>query len=243
MGYASDADVMFVHDPLPGADEESATRAAHAVAEELRRMLSRPGPDPALPVDAGLRPEGRQGPLIRTLASYLAYYRRWSLPWEAQALLRAEPVAGDRALGAAFIAAADEFRYPAGGMAEAGVREVRRLKARMEAERMPRGVDPALQLKLGPGGLADVEWVAQLLQLKQAHAIPALRTTRTLTALAAAGAAGLVTAPDAEVLESALAARHPDQERGDAGARPGVGRGADVAAGAERRGPAARIRT
>jgi [glutamine synthetase] adenylyltransferase / [glutamine synthetase]-adenylyl-L-tyrosine phosphorylase len=203
MGYASDADVMFVHDPLPGADEESATRAAHAVAEELRRMLSRPGPDPALPVDAGLRPEGRQGPLIRTLASYLAYYRRWSLPWEAQALLRAEPVAGDPALGAAFITAVDEFRYPAGGMAEAGVREVRRLKARMEAERMPRGVDPALQLKLGPGGLADVEWVAQLLQLKQAHAIPALRTTRTLTALAAAGAAGLVTAPDAEVLESA----------------------------------------
>ena len=209
MGYASDADVMFVHDPLPGADEESATRAAHAVAEELRRMLSRTGPDPALPIDAGLRPEGRQGPLIRTLASYLAYYRRWSLPWEAQALLRAEPVAGDPALGAAFITAADEFRYPAGGIAEAAVREVRRLKARMEAERMPRGVDPALQLKLGPGGLADVEWVVQLLQLRHAHAIPALRTTRTLAALAAARDAGLVTAPDAEVLESAwrLAAR------------------------------------
>ena len=209
MGYASDADVMFVHDPRPGADEESATRAAHAVAEELRGMLSRPGPDPALPVDAGLRPEGRQGPLIRTLASYLAYYRRWSLPWEAQALLRAEAVAGDPALGAAFIEAADEIRYPGGGMAEAAVREVRRLKARMEAERMPRGVDPALQLKLGPGGLADVEWVVQLLQLRHAHAIPALRTTRTLAALAAARDAGLVTAPDAEVLESAwrLAAR------------------------------------
>ena len=83
------------------------------------------------------------------------------------------------------------------------MREVRRLKARMEAERMPRGVDPALQLKLGPGGLADVEWVVQLLQLRHAHAIPALRTTRTLAALAAARDAGLVTAPDAEVLESA----------------------------------------
>jgi len=209
MGYASDADVMFVHDPLPGADEESATRAAHAVAEELRAMLGRPDPDPALPIDADLRPEGRQGPLVRTLASYLAYYRRWSLPWEAQALLRAEPVAGDPELGASFIAVADEFRYSAGGMAEPAVREVRRLKARMEAERMPRGVDPALQLKLGPGGLADVEWVVQLLQLRHAHAVPALRTTRTLGALAAARDAGLVSAADAQTLESAwrLAAR------------------------------------
>jgi len=209
MSYASDADVMFLHDPLPGADEESATRAAHAIAEELRALLGRPGPDPALPIDADLRPEGRQGPLIRTLASYLAYYRRWSLPWEAQALLRAEPVAGDLALGRAFIAIADEFRYPAGGMAEASIREIRRLKARMEAERMPRGADPALQLKLGRGGLADVEWVVQLLQLKHAHAVPALRTTRTLGALAAARDAGLVSAADEQVLQAAwrLAAR------------------------------------
>jgi len=99
MGYASDADVLFVHDPLPGADEETATRAAQAVALRLRGMLAQPGPDPALRIDADLRPEGRQGPLVRTLASYRAYYRRWSLAWEAQALLRAEPVAGDLALG------------------------------------------------------------------------------------------------------------------------------------------------
>jgi glutamate-ammonia-ligase adenylyltransferase len=203
MSYSSDADVMFVHDPLPGADEESATRAAHAVAEDLRGLLGRPGPDPALLIDAGLRPEGRQGPLARTLASYLAYYRRWSVPWEAQALLRADPVAGDAELGSAFAAIADEFRYPAGGMADASVREVRRVKARMEAERMPRGVDPALQLKLGPGGLADVEWVVQLLQLRHAHTVPVLRTTRTLAALAGATDAGLVALADAEVLESA----------------------------------------
>ena len=107
-------------------------------------------------------------------------------PWEAQALLRAEPVAGDAALGDAFLAMADEFRYPAGGIGEAAVREIRRIKARMEAERMPRGVDPALHLKLGPGGLADVEWVAQLLQLRHARRVPALRTTRTLAALDAA---------------------------------------------------------
>jgi [glutamine synthetase] adenylyltransferase / [glutamine synthetase]-adenylyl-L-tyrosine phosphorylase len=212
MGYASDADVMFVHEPHEGADEEAATRAAHAVAEELRQLLAGPGPDPALPVDAGLRPEGRQGPLVRTLASYRAYYQRWSSPWEAQALLRAEPVAGDAALGEAFMAMADEFRYPAGGIAAAAVREIRRIKARMESERMPRGVEPALHLKLGPGGLSDVEWVAQLLQLRHAHAVPALRTTRTLAALEAASAAGLIATADAEALAVAwrLAARIRD---------------------------------
>jgi glutamate-ammonia-ligase adenylyltransferase len=203
MGYASDADVMFVHEPHDRADEEAATRAAHAVAEELRGLLARPRPDPALPVDAGLRPEGRQGPLVRTLASYRAYYQRWSAPWEAQALLRSEPVAGDAALGDAFTGMADEFRYPAGGMNEVAVREIRRIKARMESERMPRGVDPALHLKLGPGGLTDVEWVAQLLQLKHARAVPALRTTRTLAALQAARLLGLIDAADAEALITA----------------------------------------
>src|SRR4029077_9788433 len=132
-GYASDADVLFVHDPLPGADDEAATRAAHALAESVRALLSKPGPDPVLLVDAGLRPEGRQGPLVRTLASYRAYYQRWSVAWEAQALLRADPAAGDRELGERFGALADEFRYPAGGISAAAVVEIRRLKARMEA--------------------------------------------------------------------------------------------------------------
>jgi [glutamine synthetase] adenylyltransferase / [glutamine synthetase]-adenylyl-L-tyrosine phosphorylase len=212
MGYASDADVLFVHDPLPGSDDEAATRAAHAVAERLRALLSRPGPDPALLVDAGLRPEGRQGPLVRTLASYRAYYRRWAVPWEAQALLRAEFMAGDRGVGEAFIAMADEVRYPEGGIDQAAIREIRRIKARMEAERMPRGVEPALHLKLGPGGLADVEWVAQLLQLEHAWAVPELRTTRTHATLAAASSAGLISAADAATLTASwlLASRIRD---------------------------------
>jgi glutamate-ammonia-ligase adenylyltransferase len=211
-GYGSDADVMFVHDPLPGAEEREAADAAHAVAEELRALLARPAPDPPLLVDPGLRPEGRQGPLVRTLASYRAYYQRWSVPWEAQALLRAEPVAGDQPLGTRFTALADEFRYPEGGLPEPSVREIRRIKARMEAERMPRGVDPALHLKLGPGGLSDVEWVVQLLQLRHAYAVPGLRTTRTLAGLAAATHAGLVGAEDAAALAAAwrLAARIRD---------------------------------
>ncbi len=203
MSYGSDADVLFVFEPVAGVSEETATRAAHAIAEELRGLLARPGPDPSLHLDADLRPEGRQGPLVRTLAAYRAYYGRWASPWEVQALIRADPVAGDTALGAAFLALADEIRFPAGGMAEGPVREIKRIKARMEAERMPRGVDPALHVKLGPGGLSDVEWVAQLLQLRHAGAVPALRTTSTLAALAAACDDGLLAAADAEALRVA----------------------------------------
>jgi len=200
MGYGSDADVLFVYEPVPGASDHAAARAAHAVAEELRGLLARPGPDPALRIDADLRPEGRQGPLVRTLAAYRAYYDRWARPWEIQALLRADPVAGDTGLGVEFAEMADEFRYPAGGISDASVREIKRVKARMEAERMPRGVDPALHVKLGPGGLTDAEWVAQLLQLRHAGPVPGLRTTRTLAALSAAQKAGLIAAGDAAAL-------------------------------------------
>ena len=209
VGYGSDADVLFVHDPLPGRPEREASDAAHAVAAELRRLLMLPVPDPALIVDADLRPEGRQGPLVRTLAAYRAYYRRWSAPWEAQALLRAEPVAGDPDLGAKFTRMIAEFRYPLDGISPAAVREIRRIKARMEAERIPRGADRALHVKLGPGGLSDVEWTVQLLQLQHAHALPALRTTRTGAAMAAAVQADLLAAAAAAELTAAweLAAR------------------------------------
>ncbi|MBT2209600.1 bifunctional [glutamine synthetase] adenylyltransferase/[glutamine synthetase]-adenylyl-L-tyrosine phosphorylase [Actinomadura sp. NEAU-AAG7] len=203
LGYGSDADVMFVHDPLPGADERAAGRAAHGVAEELRRLLSLPAPDPPLDIDPNLRPEGRQGPLVRTLASYAAYYARWSQPWEAQALLRADPLIGDPGLCEGFRALIDPIRFPEGGVDEAAVRQIRRLKARMESERLPHGVDRSLHTKLGSGGLADVEWVAQLLQLRHAHAVPALRTTRTLAALDAAVGAGLLEEEDASVLAEA----------------------------------------
>ncbi|MEV5755103.1 bifunctional [glutamine synthetase] adenylyltransferase/[glutamine synthetase]-adenylyl-L-tyrosine phosphorylase [Actinoallomurus sp. NPDC052308] len=196
LGYGSDADVMFVHDPVPGAEQEAAP-AAHAVAEELRRLLALPAPDPPLVIDPGLRPEGRQGPLVRTFDSYASYYRRWSSPWESQALLRAAPVIGDEELGTRFRALIDPLRWPQGGIDDRALMEIRRLKARMEAERLPRGVDRRLHTKLGPGGLSDVEWVAQLLQLRHAYEVPELRTTRTLAALDAAAAAGLLDREDA----------------------------------------------
>ena len=168
-GYGSDADVLFVHDPLPGRPEKDAVRRrARGRGRSCAGCSSLPVPDPPLLVDADLRPEGRQGPLVRTLASYRAYYGRWSAPWEAQALLRAELGAGDEDLGARFTRMIAEFRYPLDGISPAGVREIRRIKARMEAERMPRGADRARHAKLGPGGLSDVEWTVQLLQLQHA---------------------------------------------------------------------------
>ncbi|WP_208322958.1 bifunctional [glutamine synthetase] adenylyltransferase/[glutamine synthetase]-adenylyl-L-tyrosine phosphorylase [Mumia sp. ZJ1417] len=202
-GYGSDADVMFVHDPLPGADESAASQSAIAVATELRRILAGAGPDPALEVDADLRPEGRSGPLVRTLASYRAYYARWSMVWEAQALLRAAPVIGDAALNAAFRDLVDPLRWPADGVSEQDVREIRRIKARVDSERLPRGADPATHLKLGRGGIADIEWTVQLMQMQYAHEIDGLRTTETLPALHAAVSAGLIAADDAAVLEAA----------------------------------------
>lgn len=203
LGYGSDADVLFVHEPYEGTDEHRAAKAALKVANELRRLLQIPTTDPPLLIDADLRPEGKSGPLVRTLGSYAAYYRRWSLVWESHALLRAEPVAGDEDLGARFIGLVDPLRYPAEGLPEEAVREIRRLKARMESERLPRGADPTTHAKLGRGGLSDVEWTVQLLQLQHGAQFPGLRTTRTRPALAAAAAAGLVLAEDAEVLDAA----------------------------------------
>jgi glutamate-ammonia-ligase adenylyltransferase len=203
LSYGSDADVLFVSQPEPGADADEAAGFARAVAEELRSLLSAPGTDPALAIDADLRPEGRQGPLVRTLDSYAAYYAKWSHVWEAQALLRADAVVGDPGVRAAFIALIDPLRYPAAGLSDADVREVRRIKSRVDAERLPRGADPHTHLKLGRGGLADVEWTVQLLQMCHAHAVPALRTTRTLDAIAAATEAGLLAADDAAALAAA----------------------------------------
>ncbi|MFJ8331041.1 bifunctional [glutamine synthetase] adenylyltransferase/[glutamine synthetase]-adenylyl-L-tyrosine phosphorylase [Streptomyces sp. NPDC094437] len=203
LGYGSDADVLFVHEPREGVPDREAADAANKVVSEMRRLLQLPSSDPPLLIDADLRPEGRSGPLVRTLKSYEAYYRRWSLGWESQALLRAEPVAGDDDLGRRFIDLVDPLRYPAEGLGEDAAREIRRLKARMESERVPRGTDPKLHTKLGPGGLSDVEWTVQLMQLRHGWAEPGLRTTRTREALAAACAAGLLRTEDAETLDEA----------------------------------------
>jgi glutamate-ammonia-ligase adenylyltransferase len=209
LGYGSDADVMFVCEPAEGVSDQDALRYAGRVAQSLRKLLGSPSQDPPLHVDVDLRPEGKNGPIVRTLESYRAYYAQWAEVWEQQALLRATPIAGDEDLGARFIAMVDPIRYPAGGLDAAQIREIRRIKARVDTERLPRGANPHTHTKLGRGGLADVEWTLQLLQLRHAHAHPELKTTSTLGGLRAAADADLVDPADAVALrESWLLATH-----------------------------------
>ncbi len=203
LGYGSDADVMFVCEPVAGVDESAAVRWSITVAEQVRSLLGTPSADPPLEVDAGLRPEGRNGSLVRTLSSYATYYEQWAQPWEIQALLRAHWVAGDEDLGQQFLLLADKTRYPSGGVSAEAVQEIRRIKARVDSERLPRGADPNTHTKLGRGGLADVEWTVQLLQLRHAHEIPALHNTSTLQTLDAIGAAELIAEGDVALLREA----------------------------------------
>ena len=188
LGFASDIDVMFVYEARPGVDDEAALRAAAAIAEELRRLLMAPSGDPPLDIDADLRPEGKQGPLVRSLGSYAAYYERWSATWEAQALLRADMVAGDEDLGAAFLGVIDPLRWID--------RAHRRRRHRGPPAQGPDGVrataagrrpEPAHQARarrpqrrrVGGAAAADARTPAD---------VPSLRTTRTLDALEAAPA-------------------------------------------------------
>jgi glutamate-ammonia-ligase adenylyltransferase len=203
LGYGSDADVMFVHELLPDADPQLASSMAQAVANDVRQLLTEQSRDPSLQVDTTLRPEGRQGPLVRTLDSYAAYYGKWSAVWEAQALLRAEPMVGDPGLCARFEELIDPLRFPEEGLTKDDVIEVRRIKARVDAERLPRGADPATNFKLGRGGLSDVEWTVQLLQMEHAGRIPELRTTKTLEALQVAVENDLIDVLDAQGLAEA----------------------------------------
>ncbi|MFT3862026.1 bifunctional [glutamine synthetase] adenylyltransferase/[glutamine synthetase]-adenylyl-L-tyrosine phosphorylase [Micropruina sp.] len=200
LSYASDADAMFV---VEDSDRPDALKIGTQIVSELRAALGQAGPDPSLDIDVDLRPEGKNGPMVRSLGSYRAYYQRWSATWEAQALVRAAHGAGDHDLSAELLATVDPLRFPAEGLARTQVHEIRKLKARMEVERIPRGSDPLRNTKLGPGGLSDVEWTVQLLQLCHGHRVPGLRTTSTLEALAAAEQAGLIAADDAGALRTA----------------------------------------
>jgi len=200
MGYGSDADVQFVFEPREGAEDP--TSFALAVAVKVRDLLQRPNAQPPLAVDADLRPEGKNGPLVRSLESVSEYYRRWSDPWEAQALVRARPVAGHDGLRERFVEAIFDVRYPV-ELTDAALKQMRTLKARMEAERLPRAIDPRRHLKLGPGGLSDVEWTIQMLQLSHAREHESLRTPETLKAIGAARTAGVLKASDARALADA----------------------------------------
>lgn len=184
LNYPSDLDVMFVAEGDIAQAEKLAEWLLHAIGEVTPEGQ-------VFKIDAALRPEGKAGPLARSLEACLEYYQRWARPWEHLALLKARPVAGDLDLGARFVAATRNFAFPAEPPA-AALAEIRHLKARMEKERIPRGTEPRRHLKLGPGGISDVEFAVQILQHVHGARVEALRVTGTLDALEAARAAGLI---------------------------------------------------
>jgi glutamate-ammonia-ligase adenylyltransferase len=198
LGFGSDLDVLYVFRDTGAGDQ------AMEVASKIVKDITRLSEDVLFPVDldAGLRPEGKNGPLVRSLDAYRQYYERWALGWEAQALLRARDVVGDDVLREDFMALANAVRYPE-TFGENEVREIRRIKARVESERLPQGADATRHLKLGRGSLSDVEWAVQLLQLQHGRRIEGLRTPSTLLALGVLEQEEIVSSADASELRDA----------------------------------------
>ena len=200
LGFGSDADVMCVYKTKPGADSAVAQKVAERIISELKRLTT----DQVLEfeLDMDLRPEGKNGPVARSIESYSAYYERWADTWEAQALLRARPIAGSDQLRQEFLELINTYRYPS-QMSDSAATEIRRIKARVETERLPLGADPKRHLKLGRGSLSDVEWLVQLFQMQHGSEHPAIRTPKTLQALGAMVNEGLIAEHDARVLSEA----------------------------------------
>ena len=200
--YASDADVIACHFQAEGASCAQAAESATWIVNRVAALLGRTTSHMSVALDLDLRPEGRSGPMTRTLASLQDYYSKWSSSWERQALLRARPVAGPADMLASATNMIDAFRWSE-PLNATELKDIRLLKARMEHERLPRGTEPSRHVKLGPGGLSDVEWVVQLFQLRYAYAHPTLRSPSTMEALDALVAEGAITAEDGEVLSHA----------------------------------------
>lgn len=203
LGFGSDADVLFVAEPDAADDEGEAMRWAIGVVDKLRRRLAKPSGDPPLDVDLGLRPEGRSGAVVRSIASYKRYYREWGEAWEMQALLRAAFIAGDEEVGERFMEMIDEYRYPDSGASQSTIRAIRRMKARVDNERLPRGADRTTHTKLGRGALTDIEWTVQLLIMMHGHEHPALRQPGTLPVLDALEESGVLSSAQTSDLRKA----------------------------------------
>ncbi|MDD7384264.1 MAG: bifunctional [glutamine synthetase] adenylyltransferase/[glutamine synthetase]-adenylyl-L-tyrosine phosphorylase [Actinomycetaceae bacterium] len=200
MGFASDADAVVIYQAQQGADPVDADQQAVMVAQRFSQLMSSASTEPGVVVDMDLRPEGKQGAMAKSLTSYASYLQRWALPWEKLASLRMRAAAGDAELIEQWTAVVDAFRYPAGGIPAGEVASIRRIKARIEAERIPAGVPAQRHIKLGPGGMTDIDFCAQLIQLQSAGSYPSLRSTHTVDVLRAAQAEGLMDSSDASVL-------------------------------------------
>ena len=203
LNYVSDVDVIFVAEPVEGAasSDDVAMRAATQLASTMMQVCSdHTGEGTIWPVDANLRPEGKSGPLVRSLASHRGYYDRWAKTWEFQALLKARPVAGDMDLGREYVELIRPLVWSAAER-DGFVEEVQAMRRRV-IEHIP--ADTAeRQLKLGSGGLRDVEFAVQLLQMVHGRADEEVRPPTTLSALARLTERGYVGREDGRALHEA----------------------------------------
>ncbi len=199
MSYNSDVDLIFVY--RESQDGVAQHEAAARIVQKLIAILeSRSREGYAYKIDLRLRPSGNSGPLVTSLEGFREYHRNSSATWERQALIRGRVVAGDERLAAEVEAARREFVFGQ-GLTSAGVAEIAAMRQRMEREL---GQENAAQLniKQGPGGLVDVEFLAQMMALRYGRRHPQLRRRRTVELLSALIASGHLAAGDGELLQS-----------------------------------------
>ncbi len=197
LNYSSDIDVMFVS----GGDGPEYARAASSVVATLTEFAPE---GQAYRVDVDLRPEGRAGALVRTVDSYIEYYERWAKEWEFQALIKARHSAGAAEIGDALIERSRRFVYSQEVSSER-VAAIRAMKQKVEtnAVRRARGGSSEDDVKLGPGGIRDIEFAVQLFQLVHGGSDPAVRASGTLPALSALAVGGYVAEEDSAGLATA----------------------------------------
>ncbi|WP_419930288.1 bifunctional [glutamine synthetase] adenylyltransferase/[glutamine synthetase]-adenylyl-L-tyrosine phosphorylase [Candidatus Poriferisocius sp.] len=178
LSYASDLDVIFVYEGATSDEARAANRTARGL---LREIGAQTAEGRAWEIDARLRPEGENGQLARSLEGYERYYAERGQLWERQALLKRRFVAGDPEVGNRFLQLADQWCYQP-EFSEAEVEEIRTMKRRIEAERLGAG-SKARDVKLGAGGLSDIEFTVQLMQLQHGFGRTTIRDNRTLPAI------------------------------------------------------------
>jgi glutamate-ammonia-ligase adenylyltransferase len=207
LNYSSDIDLMFLY------DEEGATRGkrvthlsngeffGRVVGDVVRLLSSHTDRGQAYRVDLRLRPEGHHGPLARSLASTLSYYDTLGRTWERQALIKVRPVAGDLELGQEFLRAIEPFVYRK-YLSFAEINEIKAIKRRIEHKATRTGVSDT-EVKTGHGGIRDIEFTIQFLQLLNGGDLPDVRQRNTLLAMQALERVGCLTFEEYHILEEA----------------------------------------
>ena len=175
LNVASDLDLLFVYEGEGSGDLKRASQAAERVLRGIR--------DAGWEPDSDLRPEGRNGPLARSIASYLEYWERYAETWEFQSLLRARAIAGDPDLGRRFELNAADFAFPPDGITIDRVVEIRRMRERIERERVKPPEASKFHFKLGHGSLADVQFAVEISLMRHGGPHPEIRSRRTLEAI------------------------------------------------------------